>query len=275
MKTTNESAKELHERLLSMAKVLSNFLDENNIEYYMMGGTFLGAIRHRGFIPWDDDMDFGIMRDEYNRFIELAKSNLPKGYELKFYENTPESPMHYIKFIDANTTLIEEHYKDYVEGLYIDVFPIDGCGNNTIIDKITRKIIHYYQVLIIYHCSSDDMKGIKNIVKFFARKISIDKLHRRIEKLMTRKKVKDSSYVVNYLGAWGEREVHPIGEFGQPQKYHFEDTLFSGPEKSNEYLTRLYGDYNELPPENKRVFRHNYYYLNYDLPYKKYNNVKQ
>ena len=117
---------ELHSRLLNMAKSFHKFCQENGLNYYILGGTCLGARRHKGFIPWDDDMDIGMPRKDYEKLIELQTS-LPYYLELRYYENTPNSPMHFIKLIDNRRTLIEPRYNDYVEGLYIAIFTLDSA----------------------------------------------------------------------------------------------------------------------------------------------------
>ena len=264
-------AQELHTKLLDMAKCLHSICVENNINYYMLGGTMLGAVRHQGFIPWDDDMDFGMPRMDYERFIELSNRILPEYYELKYYKNTDNSPMHYIKLIDNRTTLIEDAYRDYIEGLYIDVFPLDGAGEGSLIDRIRMKRIIFLQVLIMNHCTTREKRGIKKIVKSYAKFRDLNKLHDLINRNMTKKSLSDSTLIANYLGAWGEKEIMPKEIMGKPTLYKFEDTELYGSENADDYLKKLYGNYMSLPPKEKQVFKHNYYYLNYDLPYRKYN----
>lgn len=262
------SVEQLHARLLEMAKAFHKVCVENGFHYYMLGGTMLGAIRHQGFIPWDDDMDFGMLREEYDRFINTAEHLLPPEYELRFYQNTDNSPMHYIKLIDKRTTLIEKNYKNYVEGLYIDVFPLDGAGNGSVIDLLRMKRIRALFVLIMSHCSTQEKHGLGKIVKSYAQWRDLDRLHIALENLMTKKRLTESSLIANYLGAWAEKEMMNKDIFGVPKKYQFEDTEFYGVDNPKEYLHSLYGDFMELPPEEKRVLKHNYYYLNFDLPYR-------
>lgn len=264
------SAEALHNRLLAMAKDFHQICVENNINYYMLGGTMLGAVRHKGFIPWDDDMDFGIPREDYERFISISNQVLPSYYELKFYKNANNSPIHYAKFIDNRTTLIEEEYTDYVEGLYIDIFPLDGAGNGTFSDKLRMKRIIWLERLVKNKCSTMEKSGIRKIFKAYAKMRKLDNLHSSIEKLITAKKLENSALIANYLGAWFEKEIMPKEIMGIPKLYKFEDAEFYGSEDADSYLKNLYGDYMQLPPKDKQVFRHNYHYLNYDIPYRKY-----
>ncbi len=264
----NYSAEELHCHLLKMAKDFHQLCIDNNFRYYMLGGTMLGAVRHEGFIPWDDDMDFGMPREDYDKFIEFSQHILPEYYELRFYKNTANSPMHYAKLIDNRTTLIEAPYINYIEGLYIDIFPLDGAGSGSIQDYIRMKHIHFLQGLIINHCTTRKKRGIRKIIKKYAQLRNLDKMHNSIEILMTTKKMSDSTLIANYLGAWAEKEVMPKEYMGNPKLYKFEDTFFFGPEYPEGYLSSLYGDYMSLPPIEDQVFKHGYYYLNFNEPYK-------
>ena len=268
--STMYSAEEIHGRLLSMAKDFHKICVDNNLNYYMLGGTMLGAVRHSGFIPWDDDMDFGMPRDDYDRFISISKRIIPEYYELRFYKNTSNSPMHSVKFIDNRTTLVETAYKNYVEGLYIDIFPLDGAGTGTVFDRIRAKRILWKQILIMNHCTTKEKSGIRKILKKYAKMRDLDRLHLSIEKLMTATPISESTMIANYLGAWAEKEIMPKEVMGTPELYSFEDTEFYGSKNADAYLTSLYGDYMRLPPKDKQTFKHNYHYLNFNLPYRDY-----
>ncbi len=268
----DESAAVLHQRLLSIGNVFHSFCVQNNLKYYMLGGTMLGAVRHKGFIPWDDDMDFGMPREDYNRFIQLAKSGLPYPFEIKYYGNTSNSPIHYVKLIDGSTTLIEDSYHDYVEGLYIDIFPLDGA-NETVADRIRFSRIMLLQRMIINHCTTREKQSLwRKGFKRFSKALNLERLHNKIEKLMTKRGLSSSTHIANYLGAWGKKEIMPKRIMEETTLYQFEDTQFFGASDYHSYLTSLYGEYMQLPPVEKRVFRHNYHYLNFDLPYLEYVN---
>ena len=272
--STEYSAEEIHGRLLTMAKDFHQICVDNNLKYYMLGGTMLGAVRHKGLIPWDDDMDFGMPREDYDRFISISHRILPEHYELRFYKNAANSPMHYAKFIDNRTTLIEAPYRNYVEGLYIDIFPLDGAGNGSFSDRMRMKRINFLQGLIINHCTTREKTGFRKVLKAYAQMRNLDSLHASVEKLMTAKKLSESTLIANYLGAWAEKEIMPKEVMGTPRLYSFEDTEFYGSNNADTYLTSLYGDYMKLPPKEKQVFKHNYFYLNYNLPYRDYHGQK-
>ena len=263
---------ELHSRLLNMAKSFHKFCQENGLNYYILGGTCLGARRHKGFIPWDDDMDIGMPRKDYEKLIELQTS-LPYYLELRYYENTPNSPMHFIKLIDNRSTLIEPRYNDYVEGLYIDIFPLDSAKNGykNWFERLRWCRIWYLQGLIIYHRMTEEPTSLlKKVVKSYARKLNFDLLHNKLEKAMTRNRDENSAYIANFLGAWQIKEIVPREVMGTPKLYRFEDIQLYGPEQIDRYLKHLYGDYMALPKEEDRVFKHAYIMLDFNLPYREF-----
>lgn len=265
----------LHERLLMIAKAFHSFCTSNHLKYYMLGGTMLGAVRHKGFIPWDDDMDFGMPRPDYNRFIQLAQKDLLDPYEVKYYQNSPDSPIHYVKMIDSTTTLIEDSYHDYVEGLYIDVFPLDGT-NETTLDRFRFKRISLLQRLIVNHCTTREKRSLwRKWFKRFSKALNLNRMHHRIEKLMTHSDYESSSFAANYLGAWGKKEIISKSVFDTAILYPFEDTCFFGVDDYHSYLSSLYGDYMQLPSVENRVLKHHYFLLDYNCPYKEYLKMHQ
>lgn len=264
------SLDEIHGRLLMMAKDFHNICVKNNIRYYIVGGTFLGAVRHHGFIPWDDDMDIGIPRKDYDRLVAISKSVFPSKYELKFYKTTKDSPIHYAKFIDSSTTLIEKEYKNYVEGLYIDIFPLDNYDNDSILDALTRKIVLICQGFISCHCTTNKKTGLKRIIQVVSSLINVRMLHEIQEHLIIRKRKYHTEHIINYLGAWGKREIQLKKTLGKPKLYKFEDTWLYGPSDYDKYLSSVYGEYMELPPKEKRKCTHQYYYVDFNKSYKEY-----
>lgn len=263
------NAQEIHSRLLLMVKDFHRVCEENNIRYYIVGGTALGARRHKGFIPWDDDLDVGVPREDFER-LSMLEGALPDYLEMKWYRNTERSPFQFIKLIDNRTTLIEQQYADYVEGLYIDIFPLDGVKNEGIIERLRWRWIWTLHTAIIVNCSTKKYGMPKKLISKFIKRMDLNKLHERLDRELKSEAFEKSEIFANFLGAWGEKEIIPKGILGKPTLYDFEDTQLCGPEYIDEYLTHLYGDFMRLPPENERVFRHNYPLLDFDLPYREY-----
>lgn len=243
--------KEAHDILLEIAKSFAQICDENNIPYYMLGGTMLGAIRHNGFIPWDDDMDFGVPRKYYDKLSEILENNLPSRYKCCTYRNGREVSV--IMKIDDERTIISDIHNghDYKIpiGLNIDIFPLDYCGPN---DNIWKKI-NFLRTII-------NSKYAKNSKWTFKRKLlncivkilvpfSRASLNEKIESLL--KNMPECPYMSNMFGAWGVKECIPLEWYGNRKKFKFENVEFCGIEEYDKYLTQLYGNY-MIPPEGDK-----------------------
>ena len=122
----NYDIRPLQLRILKNLLAVDKVCKEHNLRYYIMAGTMLGAVRHKGFIPWDDDLDIGMPRADYDLLMANAKEWLPKPYEAVCAENDKEYPLPFAKVQDADTTLIERMHLKYLGGVYIDIFPLDG-----------------------------------------------------------------------------------------------------------------------------------------------------
>ena len=130
-KIGNYDLKELQNVMLQMMIEIDRICRKNNIQYILSGGTMLGAVRHHGFIPWDDDMDIAMPRKDYDRFVEIANSELPERFRLECYENTRDYPYNFGKVRDVNTIFKEKFTAslNINHGVYIDVFPMDYTIN--------------------------------------------------------------------------------------------------------------------------------------------------
>ena len=267
---TDTGVKELQGKLIEMMTAFHDYCVNNNIDYYMLGGTALGAYRHKGFIPWDDDIDLGIPREQYEKLLRDA-DRLPDGLELKTYHNTPNFPYNFAKLIDKNTTLIEEYYPKNVIGVFIDIFPLDGINENSLIEKMKEKQIYFWNCTLRshYHTKPKD-RLIKKIFQLFSGAMNPDYIHSKLDRLLKRDPFENSAVVANYLGAWWTREIMGKEVFDKPKLYSFESYQYYGPGNIKEYLRLLYGDYMKLPPEEERVFKHGVSYISFDEPYNEY-----
>jgi lipopolysaccharide cholinephosphotransferase len=263
--------KDIQNKLLEMMIIFHDLCIKHDIKYYMLGGTMLGAVRHKGFIPWDDDMDIGLPRPDYEKLLALPQSEWPANIKL----NTPATDGHpypYSKLIDANTTLVEDLGKDIVQGIFIDIFPLDGAGSNKN-QAIRHKkkislLMRFLYASIFSHYKNKPIW--KKIAITFIRLTRPNYWLNTIEKNLTRKDFYKNTYVGNLVGAWGDKEIVPREYFGQPTLYEFKDKQFYGVEKYDDYLTCLYGDYMKLPPIEKQKSHHLVKYINLNLPYEKY-----
>ena len=268
----NNSRTDLQNKLLEIIKQFDNYCREHGINYYIIGGTCLGALRHKGFIPWDDDADVGMLRREYDRFVECVKTDpLPNNLELKYYYTDKESPFHFIKLVDSNTTLIEQEYPDYVEGVYLDIFPLDAAASNEKLESIHQKKIFYLHSLLIWNKGDIHKLGLKHLLfKKWAKVHSAARIHKKLDIILKKYNSDSAQRIGNYLGSYGKREIVEKSLFGTPQDVLFEGIYLLAPEDSDGYLKKIYGNYMELPPEEKRVNKHDYKFLDLNHSYKSF-----
>lgn len=239
--------KEIQKAVLNIAVEFARVMDKHRIPYYMIGGTMLGAIRHKGFIPWDDDMDIGVPRKYYERAKEVLRQELPKPYELH-YGKTGRVNYDSSKIVDT-TIMIEERVTSgaIIESeLFIDLFPIDVCNNNYNLFSRNKWIHHFMGLNNLQYDWPDSFSH--KIVAAFVH-ILPENFFLKLSHLLLFNK---GAFSINYGGMYGAREIVPIEYFGTPQLYKFENTCLLGVEDPNRYLTGIYGNYMKLPPEEKR-----------------------
>ncbi len=266
-----EEIRIIQERLLEMAKVFHNFCVENDIKYYMCGGTMLGAVRHGGFIPWDDDMDFCMLRKDYEKLIAM-KDKLSGDYSLNFHFSNKNYKYGFCKMYDERTTYIEvSQATKFIGGVFIDIFPLDNIGNDA--EKARKAQLKIYRRRRIV--SGIYQKGkrttlVKTLISGMLQLLpKTQKWFDWPYKVIKKYKGKDTVYVTNVFGSDKGRGVLPVESFGEPILYHFEDTQLYGLEKYDAYLSICYGDYMTPPPPEKRV-AHSIGYIDFNVPYKKY-----
>ena len=254
----------MQEKLTETFSEFHNFCVSNNLKYYMIGGTLLGAVRHKGFIPWDDDIDVAMPREDYEK-LGVLKDQLPtclflleKGY------GKETGTYAYKKIANTSTTLIENVNEYRIQGVYIDIFPIDGAGNTKLTSKFFYFINKFLIFLLWYNGSEISQKNtLKRIFRSLSKKLDNRKLYLAISKSLRRRPYQNYKYGGNFMGAYRFTEIVKASLYGIPTKYEFEGGEFFGPEFANEFLETIYGyNYLELPPKDKRVSHHNYEYLN-------------
>lgn len=246
--------KELQSILKEIAICFVDICERHHIPYYMLGGTMLGAIRHKGFIPWDDDMDFGVPRQYFSYLKNLLEKELPEHLSLITYEKSDLLFSDIIKIAD-NRTIIKELYKENNKGdlgVNIDLFPLDNLSakNRRFKTFISENLIRLSMYKII---SLENLPIYKKIIAIIIKMILLplnkSTILRMINSIIVNK---EGQYIANHYGCWGQRETVEKSVMGQPILYRFEDMKFYGVSKPNIYLSSLYGDYMKLPPEDKR-----------------------
>lgn len=255
----------LHKVDLEIVKEVVALCDKHGWTYYMLGGTMLGAIRHGGFIPWDDDIDLGMPRDDYEAFLEIAPKELSERLRVVNYRNDPNYQYYITRIQDVDTKVEEERIGNDSRYTHasIDIFPIDGTPNNSLLRKIYFFRVLYHRALMsLCYKDSIDRKRQRSkkekLLLWVMERIPVEKLTTpykqkcKIDKLLRKQKVEGSKYIGNIMGAYRTREIIPAEIYGKGAMYDFEDIQLRGLEKYDEYLTLTYGDYMQLPPEDAR-----------------------
>lgn len=242
-----------------------------NIKYFMLYGTLIGAVRHNGYIPWDDDFDIGMKRDDYDKFLNYCSEHSDELLPFNLSNKKTISGCWYniTRFCDTRYRCEFSGWKNFKEtGLFVDIYPYDGMGKEED-KKYWRRIQlrRLYYIKMIQLSSSDDRFPGGNIIKkilnfpllFIARcKSSVYYLD-KLEKLVTKFSWEDSDYV--YCCTWGNEKhlpFYPKSFFEDFGYLKFEDREFLAPKYYDEILRVIYGDYLKLPPEDQRKPLHSY-----------------
>ncbi|MBQ4054382.1 MAG: LicD family protein [Clostridia bacterium] len=241
-----------------------------NIPYVLFAGTLLGAVRHKGFIPWDDDLDVMMMRSDYDRFLNEAGSVLDNGRFFLQKEFSEHWPMFFSKLRMNGTACLEKyHPKDEKthQGVYIDIFPCDRAAKSV----LGRKIQYYASKIVIakslykrgYDTDSSKKKLFIGLCWLLPRKPFL---------WLTKRGAKDSKYVHSFLGGASSfsKSVYPADCFEGISIGTFEGVSYPIPAKYDELLTLLYGDYMMIPPPEERKVKQHAILVDLENSYEKY-----
>jgi len=247
---------EMQDVLYDILKVFAEFCDKHGLRYYLFGGTLLGAVRHNGFIPWDDDVDVSMPRPDYEKFIELTKNSPWEHYEVKQYTQP------FIKLVDTRTVMEERLLKDSLkmESIFIDIFPIDGLSSNLKENKKHFKKIKFYKRLLTYSIVEKRKvslgpfykRCIKSVLFAVSSAIGYKTFQQKLEKLAKKYSYSDSEYVGVSIWTWGIKDLGRKEDLEKRVLISFRDTKLWCQGNYVESLTKKYGDYMKLPPEDKR-----------------------
>lgn len=250
---------EIKEIELNLLLKLDQICKKNGLNYFLCGGTLLGAIRHKGFIPWDDDIDVLMPRADFEKLLELEKIQDRTEVEQIVSWKSGKSLYPFIKLINTNTVLKEKYLSEkFTTGIWIDVFPLDGMPDDD--RAIARKFkqIKFYKTILLT-AYSEMGKGTswiaamaKVILIPLCRHLNTQKICDKLNALSKEYSIEDSPYVGGFLWGYGPQEKMPK-TFLEPVEVGFEGYKFPAPKCWDFYLKQLYGDYMKLPPEEKRV----------------------
>jgi lipopolysaccharide cholinephosphotransferase len=272
---TGATLQEFKKILIETFQYLIGYLEVNNIPYFAIGGTALGAIRHQGMIPWDDDVDILIPRKDYDRLFTLNKDVLLKdGYSFVSLEDEGYY-LPYAKFCNNRTTIWEVKKWPFLVGAWVDIFPLDyvDISYTELVAKKKKMMssLYKYQSSIADGSFKDVFKQLMGghahltwnaINALIYKKKNASKYLEKFNKYLREFTVEKGEHCTLLFGVYGERDYFPSKWFDSYKLLNFEGYQIRVPEQCEEYLTFLFGDYMKLPPESEREPKHNLYYCN-------------
>ena len=269
--------------ILKIFREFKRICDKFNLRYFAIGGTCIGAIRHNGFIPWDDDLDVAMPWDDYTKFRNIAPTELNAPFELYDYKDYKQCELRFLKLHNEKTAFIEEAHKrnyDRFTGVFMDIMPIVGFPDNEALQsRLVRKCAWYHKLDVA--CRFD----IKNKPTFKSKVFSIivrpltagkpyDYFSLIYENLVEKNKFGETK---NVLIVWNfpnknYRGIYPYELFSESIEVPFESTTIRVPKGYDTYLKMEFGNYMELPPENERYGSHVASVIDFNKSYKEYQN---
>lgn len=250
---------------LSMAKQVLAICEKHHIEVFALGGTLLGAVRHQGFIPWDDDLDLGMKRDEYERFLKVAPKELEEPYSLHTCYNDKSFLYSYIRIQNSDYGLCREYTKNKtVQDLWVDIFPLDGVPESGVRRKVWEGNLTVLRGLRNLSCFDElvnvhrEFSGLKGLIYQLGMNtgvqnfLSTNLILKFIDRFLKSFKVTGESCIGNPMGGHWFHEVFPREVYDGVTYLPFEDIELPCPTGYRNILETMYGDYMELPPEDQR-----------------------
>ena len=248
---------------LDTLKEIDRICRKYDINYSLTGGTLLGAIRHKGFIPWDDDVDIALKRKDFIRLQRVCQKELKSEFFFQCHDSDKGWYRLYSK-IRVNGTQFKElaHCQhDIHHGVYIDIFALDNVPNNKILRHLQYIYFQFFNIgLSVKYINSSYRKRNKRIIAILLKVLyfpfSLDFLYKTADRISKRYNNCSCIFLTNFNGAYGKKEVFPQKYFLETIDMPFEDTYLKCSKYFDDILSQLYGDYMQLPSPDKRVSLH-------------------
>lgn len=247
--------------MTEILKEVHKICEKHNIKYFLDAGTLIGAVRHKGFIPWDDDLDIGMLREDYRKFLEIAKKELPDNLFLQTFDSDENYDIYQVpcKIRYNNTLFIQKviaENPDMHNGIYIDVLPYDSLPKSKFVYKIQRKISNNIIKSFVRMREIPEKLTLKNKITHAIYKIVVNVLKDKGRQRLFYKLIKwndvNSPYMAYGVDTPWDEYIYKKEDFFEVSKLEFEGEYFYAPKNPDAILTQLYGDYMTLPKEEER-----------------------
>lgn len=246
---------------LEILKVIDRICREHGISYSLYAGTLLGAVRHQGFIPWDDDLDICMSRSEYNRFLKVWEQTQHDGYMLQNKENSPDFTQSFSKIRKLDTTyrMKVDLGREYYQGIFVDIFPIDRIPEGKMAQRLFRLQCMLYQLYtreFVPPKSSTAVKTVSQAILLLTPEKCRPALREKLLERITRH-ADDKALPAIAIETMGTlHTLYPADMLDDYVCLPFEDGRFQCFAAWDEHLKRKFGNYMQLPPEEERTWRH-------------------
>ncbi len=246
-------------------KAFAEYCDAHQLRYYIVAGTLLGAVRHGGFIPWDDDIDVSMPRPDYEKLLEVSGGWISDVYRVTSVKNCKEHSRLFMKVVDTRTMAKHYFYSErYKMSIGIDIFPLDGVPADENVRKRYFKKLWFTKKLFSY-TQTQLMRGgtklralIKTLAAVPSRMIGRERLYRMVERQAAKYPFDQCEEIGINFGVYKEKETVQKEEYLPYHDLSFEGVMFHAPANYDAYLQQLYGDYMQLPPMEARQPHHPY-----------------
>ena len=264
MEQTYLTMREIQLRAMGMLHFMDRVCRAEGLTYWLSGGTLLGAVRHRGFIPWDDDIDLMMPRPDFERFLEVAPKYSDGHFRIVHPRLDPDFAMSWARIWDLGTRVeLTDMVKNGAETLFADVFPVDGLPANKRLSDWHFRRVRLRDILL--KCSrkkdlwgDERLKALKRVLMAITSVRSPNAYARMVDRFCGRRNLERAHYAgVQVVTHYGSRERMPVEVFRGTVPVFFEDGEYPAPIGWDTYLHGLYGDYMKLPPEDRRASDHN------------------
>lgn len=255
---------------LEVLKTVTEICEQQNLRYYLVWGTLIGAVRHKGFIPWDDDVDIMMPRPDYEKFLKLFQKNVKNYPHLELFnpDTCPNYPYMISRVSDDRYEIIMENEKPYGMGVFVDIYPFDGLGNTIdeareFFKKGDRLSSFCYQSTRKHYAVEITKSTLRIILKFpvfcVAKVIGKNFFQKQLSKLAGAKEYEKCKYVGCIVwGSGGDASICKKEWFEDYIMMEYEDCSFRIPVGYDALLKNAYGDYMKLPPEKDQIGHHYY-----------------